>query len=116
MSGLRPGMSAGEFERGYWYVPELRAFARELGVAATTRLRKDELERAILAALSGTSSPPVTRPRRGGPKDLDAGLRLDLPVRNYTSNRTTKDFIAAEARRLDPGTRERSGVWYRLNR
>src|SRR5262249_5633310 len=35
---------------------------------------------------------------------------------NYTSNRETKDFIIEQARRMALGVREKSGVWYRLNR
>src|SRR5262249_49940741 len=31
-------------------------------------------------------------------------------------NRTTKDFIVREAKKSAPAVREKSGVWYRLNR
>ena len=37
-------------------------------------------------------------------------------MKNYTSNRETKDFIVEQARMVAPDVREKSGVWYRLNR
>ena len=39
-----------------------------------------------------------------------------MPIRNYTSNRKTKDFIRQLAERRAPGIRQKSGVWYRLYR
>src|SRR5207249_1986518 len=39
-----------------------------------------------------------------------------LRIENYTSNRDTKDFIVEQARIMAPDVREKSGVWYRLNR
>lgn len=51
-----------------------------------------------------------------GKKDLERGLSLNLRIEHYTSNRKTKDFIVQEARKLAPEVREKSGVWYRLNR
>ena len=49
-------------------------------------------------------------------KDVERGLTLKLRVENYTSNRDTKDFILEQARLMAPDVREKSGVWYRLNR
>ena len=40
-------MTVEEFDNGYWYAVEVKAFAREIGIAATARLRKDELEDLI---------------------------------------------------------------------
>jgi hypothetical protein len=51
-----------------------------------------------------------------GIKDLDRGLNLKLRIKNYTSNRETKGFIVEQARFIAPDLREKSGVWYRLNR
>src|SRR4029434_6897517 len=53
---------------------------------------------------------------KAGIKDVERGLNLKLRIEHYTSNRETKDFIVAQARILAPAVRERSGVWYRLNR
>lgn len=115
---LSPTMSVSEFENGYWYVGELRDFARQIGIPEATRLRKDEIERALVTFLrTGTVNLPTKRAlRKTGAKDLERGLSLNLRIEHYTSNRETKDFIVREARRLAPEIREKSGVWYRLNR
>ncbi len=111
-------MSLREFENGYWYLDELKEFADQIGIADAKRLRKDEIERAIVAFLgTGTVIRPTKRAlRKTGAKDLERGLSLDLPIEHYTSNRETKDFIVREARDAAPEVREKSGVWYRLNR
>ena len=111
-------MSVSEFENGYWYVEELREFARQIGIPEATRLRKDEIERALVTFLrTGTVNLPTKRAlRKTGAKDLERGLSLNLQIGHYTSNRETKDFIVREARKLAPEVREKSGVWYRLNR
>jgi hypothetical protein len=114
-------MSVSEFENGYWYVEELRDFARQVGIPEATRLRKDEIERALVTFLrTGTVKLPTKRAlRKTGVKDLERGLSLNLPIEHYTSNRETKDFIVREAKKVAPEIREireKSGVWYRLNR
>src|SRR5262245_29205873 len=115
---LSPTMTLREFENGYWYVDELRDFACELGIPGAKKLRKDEIERAVVAFLrTGTVALPTKRAlRKTGVKDLERGLTLDLLIEHYTSNRKTKDFIRAQANRAAPEVREKSGVWYRLNR
>jgi SAP domain-containing new25 len=111
-------MTVGEFENGYWYLDDLKRFAIRIGVPSANRLRKDELERAIIAFLrTGEATLPTTRAlRKTGVKDLERGLSLDLCIEHYTSNRATKDFIIQQARMIAPEVREKSGVWYRLNR
>ena len=111
-------MTLREFENGYWYLADLKAFAIQIGIPEARRLRKDELERAIISFLrTGTLSLPTKRAlRKKGAKDLERGLSLNLRIEHYTSNRETKDFIIREAGRLAPEVREKSGVWYRLNR
>jgi len=119
MSGkLSPTMTLREFENGYWYVEELRDFAGALGVPGAKRLRKDEIERAIVSFLqTGIVSSPTRRAlRKTGVKDIEHGLTPDLRIEHYTSNRQTKDFIRRQARKAAPEVREKSGVWYRLNR
>ncbi|HJZ79191.1 MAG TPA: hypothetical protein VKD91_02565 [Pyrinomonadaceae bacterium] len=119
MSGkLSPTMTLREFENGYWYVEELRDFAGALGVPVANRLRKDEIERAIVSFLqTGIVSSPTRRAlRKTGVKDIEHGLTPDLRIEHYTSNRQTKDFIRRQARKAAPEVREKSGVWYRLNR
>jgi hypothetical protein len=115
---LSPRMTVREFENGYWYAVELKDFAKRIGIPVAGKLRKDELEKAITLFLrTGTTRLPTKRAlRKTGIKDLERGLTLKLPIENYTSNRDTKDFIIEQARRMAPDVREKSGVWYRLNR
>jgi len=116
---LSPAMTVREFENGYWYLDQLKNFAVRIGIPAAKKLRKDELEKAVVAFLrGGTAGVPTKRSlRKTGLKDTERGLSLKLRIENYTSNRETKDFIVARARRMaPPDVREKSGVWYRLNR
>jgi hypothetical protein len=117
-SALSPSMTLGEFERGYWYAVELKAFGEKVGIPHARKLRKDELEKAIGMFLkTGKAQLPTKRSLvKSGVKDVDKGLRPGLLVQNYTSNRVTKDFISAEARKRVPGLKKKSGVSYRLNR
>jgi hypothetical protein len=115
---LSPTMTVRQFENGYWYLDQLKIFAERIGVPAAKRLRKDELEKAIVTFLrTGDAALPTKRSlRKTGVKDVERGLSLKLRITNYTSNRVTKDFIVEQARRMAPEVREKSGVWYRLNR
>ena len=111
-------MTLREFENGYWYIDQLKDFGSQIGIPGALKLRKDELERAIVTFLrTGSAQLPTKRAlRKTGVKDLERGLTLKLPIAHYTSNRQTKDFIVQQARKSAPGVREKSGVWYRLNR
>src|SRR5215471_18705333 len=111
-------MTLREFTNGYWYFDELRDFASQIGIPEAKRLRKDEIEKAIVAFLrTGAARLPTKRPlRKTGVKDLERGLSLKPRIGHYTSNRETKDFIVREARKMAPEVREKTGVWYRLNR
>jgi hypothetical protein len=111
-------MTETEFEHGYWYATELRAFAVTLGIPSANKLRKDELEQALRHFIrTGESRHLITRRvSKSGPRDVDKGLRLDLPVVHYTSNKETKDFIVREAAKIEPGFRRASGTRYLLNR
>jgi hypothetical protein len=115
---LSATMSLRDFENGYWYLEQLKQFAECIGIPAATKLRKDELERAIVVFLgTGKAALPTKRSlRKTGVKDMERGLNLKLRIANYTSNRETKDFIVHQARLMAPEVREKSGVWYRLNR
>ena len=84
-----------EFENGYWYATELREFAMKIGIPSASKLRKDELERAIKHFMrTGQSRNLVKRGLvKSGPRDVDIGLRPDLPIVHYTSNKETKDLL-----------------------
>lgn len=111
-------MTEAEFDNGYWYADDLKKFAEEIGVPSARRLRKDELERTLKHFLrTGKVKSFAKRTlTKSGPRDIELGLRLDLPVVHYTSNRQTKDFIEREAAKLEPGFKRMSGTRYLLNR
>jgi hypothetical protein len=115
---LSPTMRVRDFKHGYWYLDHLKDFAERIGIPSAKKLRKDELEQAIVGFLrSGVAALPTKRSlRKTGVKDLERGLSLKLRIANYTSNRETKDFIVHQARLMAPAVRQKSGVWYRLNR
>ena len=115
---LSPTMAVRDFENGYWYLDQLKNFAERIGIPAAKKLRKDELEKAIVAFLrAGIAALPTKRSlRKTGVRDIERGLKLKLRIERYTSNRETKDFIIEQAHMMAPDVREKSGVWYRLNR
>lgn len=59
---LSMSMTLAQFDNGYWYATELKEFADTLGIPSATRLRKDELEKAIKLFLeTGKIKSPTTR-------------------------------------------------------
>ena len=115
---LSRSMTAEQFDNGYWYALEVKAFADEIGIPLTSRLRKDELEELIKHFLRTGEAKGPTRKNlsRSGVRDIERGLSLKLPVVNYASNKETKDFIVKEALKLVPNLKRKSGARYRLNR
>ena len=45
-------MTLTQFENGYWYQFELKVFAESIGIPSANKLRKDELEKAIVTFLN----------------------------------------------------------------
>jgi hypothetical protein len=117
-SKLSKNMTIMEFDNGYWYATEIKDFAQTIGIPHSDKLRKDELEKSIkLFLTTGKVVLPTKRSLvKSGIKDIEKGLRLDLPIVHYTSNRETKDFIVREAQKIAPGLKRKSGARYRLNR
>ncbi|MGH9872692.1 MAG: SAP domain-containing protein [Pyrinomonadaceae bacterium] len=115
---LSTSMTVTQFDHGYWYANELKEFAEKIGIPAANKLRKDELERAIKLFLeTGKITNPTKRSlAKSGRKDVERGLRLDLPVVLYTNDQETKDFLERESQKLAPGLKRKSGSRYRLNR
>jgi hypothetical protein len=115
---LSRSMTAEQFDNGYWYALEVKAFADEIGIPLASRLRKDELEELIKHFLRTGEAKGPTRKNlsRSGVRDIERGLSLKLPVVNYTSNKETKDFIVKEALKVVPNLKRKSGARYRLNR
>ena len=116
--GLSESMTESQFDNGYWYATELKAFATRIGVPAASRLRKDELEKAIRHFIRTREVKTFVKREltRSGVKDVDKGLSLELRVVNYISNRATKDFIEREAAKLEPQFKRKPGTRYLLNR
>lgn len=111
-------MTVEQFDNGYWYALEIKAFADDIGIPSASKLRKDELEELIKHFLrTGTIRKPARKTlKRSGVRDIERGLSLKLPVLSYTSNRETKDFIVREALKIAPKLKRKSGARYRLNR
>ena len=117
-AGLSTSMTVTQFDHGYWYATELKRFAKHIGVASVSALRKDELEQAVRTFLrtGAIRQPAPARVSSSTARDVDRGLRLDLRVVRYTNDPETKQFLEREARAVVPGFRRRSGARYRLNR
>ena len=111
-------MTLRAFDNGYWYAAELRSFAVEMRIPSASKLRKDQLEAAIKDLLfdGGAKLAAIAVTPKQGPRDVDRGLRFDLPVVHYTSNKETKSFIEREASKIQPGFKRASGTRYLLNR
>jgi len=115
---LSTSMTQAQFDNGYWYATELKDFAKTIGIPSASRLRKDELEKAIKAFFkAGKIESPTKRSlSRSGIKGVEQGLSLSLPVAVYTNDKETKGFLEREAQKLVPGLKRKSGARYRLNR
>src|SRR5882724_3557700 len=109
---LSDSMTETEFDNGYWYAAELKEFAVKVDIPSANKLRKDELEKALRHFIrTGKARVFIERSlARSGARDADAGLSLDLPIVNYTSNKQTKEFIVREAAKLEPGFKRASGT------
>jgi hypothetical protein len=82
---LSPTMTVRDFENGYWYREQLKDFAERIGIPGATKLRKDELEKAILVFLrTGKAALPTTRAlRQTGLKDVERGLHEGDAARDH---------------------------------
>ena len=115
---LSTSMTQTQFDNGYWYATELKDFAQKIGLPSASKLRKDEIERAIKVFLqTGRIEGPTKRSlSTSGVRDVERGLSLDLPIVVYTNDDETKNFLEREALKLAPGLKRKSGARYRLNR
>ena len=111
-------MTEKQFDHGYWYAVEIKAFADDIGIPSAAKLRKDELEELIKHFLRTGQIRSSRRKNlsKSGESDIEKGLHLKLPVVRYTSNKQTKDFIVREALKIAPNLKRKSGARYRLNR
>jgi hypothetical protein len=111
-------MTLTQFDNGYWYANQLKEFAQTIGIPSASKLRKDELEKAIKLFLKTGKIESPTRRNLSTPgvKDVERGLSLDLRVVVYTNNKETKSFLEREALKLAPRLKRKSGARYRFNR
>ena len=111
-------MTLAQFDNGYWYAIEIKEFAKRIGIPFASKLRKDELGKAIKVFLkAGKIESPTKRSlSTSGVRDVERGLSLGLRVGVYTNDKETKDFLERESQKLAPGLKRKSGVRYRLNR
>ncbi len=114
MPRLHKNMTVEEFESGYFYANDLKAFARKLGIAPA-RLRKFEIEEQIKAYLATGILPEKNSKSRGTSTEPEDTLSAYSSVRNYNGNRKTKAFLLELVQRKDPGSKDKSGQWYWLN-
>jgi len=113
-STLHREMSIEEFDNGYFYAADLKAFAREVGIPVGN-FRKIELENLIRQFLRTGKVPdckPVM-PRKAG-QACDK-LTSDMVVANYVDDKKTKSFLLELVRAEAPGFGRKSGQWYWLN-
>ncbi len=111
---LRRSMSVEEFDDGYFYAAELKAFARDIGITVGN-FRKNELENLIREFLATGVVPdrkPVLPRKSGQQRDT---LRADERVVNYVGDSKTKAFLLERVKLRTPGLRNKSGQWYWLN-
>lgn len=111
-------MTVSQFENGYWYATQLKDFGEAIGIPSASKLRKDELEKAIRSFLvTGKAKNPTKRNlSTSGIKDVERCLSLDLDVVRFTNDKETKSFLECEAQKRVPGLKRKSGVRYRFNR
>ncbi len=114
MSTLHREMSIEEFDNGYFYAAELKAFARDLGITVGN-FRKFELEELIREFLQTGKVPdrkPVLPRKAGKARDV---LKADATVINYVGDKKTKAFLLELVYAEAPGLSQKSGQWYWLN-
>ena len=114
MAKLHASMSVEEFDDSYFYAAELRAFARQLGIAVGRR-RKLELE-ALIRDFLRTGTVPLAKPGPGRrPGESRDRLEAETVVRTYVDDRRTKAFLRDLVHARVPALRDKSGQWYWLN-
>lgn len=110
---LSKSITETEFNNGYWYATDLKAFAEKLGIPSPGKLRKDQLEAEIKYFLATGKIKSVAPWLSHGTKvfkDVQGQLTAKTVIKNYTSNRTTKDFLLGEAKRMDSQFSQRPDV------
>ena len=111
MSTLHRGMSIEEFDNGYFYATDLKAFARKVGIAVGN-FRKIDLEKLIREFLRTGKVPdrkPVMPRKASEARDR---LKPDTVVTNYVGDKKTKDFLLELVHAEAPKLGQKSGQWW----
>ncbi|SNZ06254.1 SAP domain-containing protein [Cohaesibacter gelatinilyticus] len=111
---LRIDMSVAEFDAGYFYATDMKAFAREIGISVGN-FRKSELEdliRDFLATGKVPSRKPVLPRKPGAERDE---LAVNVTVTNYVGDKKTKQFLLELVAKKEADLKNKSGQWYWLN-
>ena len=84
-------MTIKEFENKYWYMSELKAFAKSLEIPFDSKIRKDQLEKMIIQFLeTGT----VNQKNRFRSKSRDRDiLNNHTYVENLSNKKGTQDCV-----------------------
>ena len=87
---LSTSMTVTQFEHGYWYATELKKFAQMIRTASASKLRKDELEKAIKVFLeTGKIASPTARSlSTPGPCTFSAWRRHKPSIRRKRKKRS----------------------------
>ena len=107
-------MTIQEFENKYWYMSELKAFAKSLKMPVDSKIRKDQLEEMIIQFLkTGTVNKKHKFRSTSRNKDI---LNNNSYVENFSNKKETWEFIHSEMDKRMPGLQPKSGAKYWLNR
>ena len=107
-------MTIKEFKNKYWYMSELKAFAKSLEIPFDSRTRKDQLEDMIIQFLEiGTVNKKNSFRIKNRNIDI---LNNHSYVKNFRNKKETWEFINSEMDKRVPGLKPKSGAKYWLNR
>ena len=107
-------MTIKEFENKYWYMSELKAFAKSLEIPFDLKIRKDKLEDMIIQFLkTGTVNQKNSFRIKSRNRDI---LNNHSYVKNFSKKKETWEFIHSEMDKRVPGLKPKSGAKYWLNR
>ena len=107
-------MTIQEFENKYWYMSELKTFAKSLKIPVDSKIRKDQLEEMIIQFLeTGTVNKKNCYRSKSRNRDI---LNSHTDVENFSNKKETWEFIHSEMDKRIPGLKPKSGAKYWLNR
>jgi len=107
-------MTTKEFENKYWYMSELKALAKSLGVPFDPKIRKDQLEKMVIQFLE-TGMVSKKQMVRSKSRNIDI-LNNNSYVENFSNRKETWEFIHSEMYSRVPELKPKSGAKYWLNR